>query len=294
MDNQIEILVQQPGLHTSIQDLGRPGFQNQGIPLGGSLDHSAHQLANRLVGNPDIYPTIEITLLGPKLLIKGSGQMALAGGIFEVYKNGEQISFYETIPVEGAIELVFKKLVHGCRAYLAVGGEWEIPDWLGSKSLAPFQSKRLTPESLLYKGQSIQIQSTPFLRKRKLPPSQHPGYTTPCKIEVLAGPEFDQIDRATIAQFFSSTFQLSSSSNRMGARLLPLLEGYQAPKNLISTGVIPGTVQITNQGQAIVLQADAQTVGGYPRIGILSRIGLDRIAQLKPGDSFQFVFKQLQ
>lgn len=292
MNNQIEILVQQPGLHTSIQDLGRPGYQNQGVPLGGSLDHSAHILANRLVGNPDHYPLIEITLLGPKLLIKGSGQIALAGGVFEVYKNGALLPFYETIPIEGETELVFKKLLSGCRAYLAVGGVWEIPTWLGSKSLAPFQSEQLTPASLLYKEQAILIESTPFLRKRKLPLHQYPDYARPCNIEVLAGPEFAQMESATIAHFFSNTYHLSPSSNRMGARLLPLLKNYQTTKNLISTGVIPGTLQITNEGQVIVLQADAQTIGGYPRLGVLSRESLDKIAQLKPGDPFRFIFSQ--
>ncbi len=291
MVNQIDIFIEQAGLHSSIQGLGRLGYQNQGIPISGSLDHSAHQLANRLVGNPDHYPLIEITLLGPKLQIKGSGQMALAGAVFEVYKNGAPISFYETIPFEGETEIVFKKLLSGCRAYLAIGGEWKIPEWLGSKSLAPFQSKALTPASLLYKGQSIQIDATPYVRKRKLPPDQYPVFNTPAIIPVLPGPEMERMDRSTVAQFFSNVYQLSNSSNRMGARLLPRLTKYQANTKLISTGVIPGTIQITNEGQAIVLQADAQTIGGYPRIGILSREGLDQMAQLKPGDAFRFIFE---
>lgn len=284
----LNINIKRAGLHTTIQDLGRPAYQSSGIPLGGALDQKAAIQANYLVDNPLDTPTLEITLLGPKLHFPERCQIALTGADLSAKINGQAILQYQTIEVQAGDNLSFGKANLGCRAYLAIRGQWLVKKWLGSASWATQHGTKLTPDSKLAPGQTLQITAPENINPRQLSTKHYHYLSDTSPLGVVPGPEFIEFDRETIARFFAQPYQLGTASNRMGCRLEPALSTYSWPKENLSSGIVPGTVQITNEGQAIVLLADAQTVGGYPRIVNLTEESLQRIAQLRPGSELRF------
>lgn len=288
MSKLLSIHIERAGLHTTIQDFGRPCYQSSGIPLGGALDQKAAIQANYLVDNPLDTPVLEITLLGPKLNFSDDCQLALTGADLSARLNHQSISRYQTIDIQAGDQLSFGKANLGCRAYLAVRGKWAVKRWLGSASWATQHGLKLTPDSKLAVGKTIQIETPENIPSRQLPAQHYSYLLDTTALKVFPGPDFFDFDRKTIARFFAQTYQLGTASNRMGCRLEPALENYVWPKENISSGIVPGTVQMTNEGQAIVLLTDAQTIGGYPRIVNLNEESLQRIAQLKPGAKLRF------
>lgn len=277
-----------PGLLTLVQDAGRKGYQAWGVPVGGAMDRFSAELANRLVGNPPNAPVLEITLMGPKIEVEGACQIALTGAQLSAQLNGRPVSLNETIQVPSGSSLQFGRCVSGCRAYLAVGGSWQIPSWLGSTSAAHPDGKGITLQSVIHSGQTLLIDSSPKVSHRKARSEQLPTYETPSLIRVLPGPEYSSIIPIHIGYFFSQPYRISPDSNRMGYRLLgtPLPLEEVAP--VLSSGVMPGTVQITREGVPILLMADAQTTGGYHRFLQVIQPDVDGLGQAKPGDSLRF------
>ena len=280
-----------PGLWTTVQDLGRYGFQKFGVPVGGAMDKRAAQMANYLVGNAVENPVLEITMAGPTLRVEGTCQIAITGAHMEPKIDGSEISNDQTHVVGDGSIISFGKLEAGCRAYLAIGGEWRITKWLGSASAPIRDADRTTPDSILKKNSCIKVLPRENIKPRRLS-SVHFG-ESPLTIRVLPGPEFDDFSNQAIGHFFSLSHRISSQSNRMGYRLASRIKYYQAKQELISSGCLFGTIQVTNEGQAIVLMADAQTTGGYPRIAQVILVDLSKLAQAKPGDDFRFVLTDL-
>lgn len=286
MEN-LEVEILKAGLHTILQDTGRNGYQKMGVPLGGALDKKAATDANALVGNSKETPVIEITLLGPQIRFTQVCFIALTGANINPRLNNEPINSYEVIEVRANSILSFGKVEAGCRAYIAIAGQWEVKKWLGSVSAASFNTDQLTPESILKKGSKISINQhieKPKITDKIFPPA----FSNTMRVRVMPGPEFEWFSNMAIAKFFSSGHTLSQESNRMGCQLktqLPLMENGQ---ELISSGIVPGTIQVTRNGNPIILLADGQTTGGYPRIANIIEDDLDKIAQLKPGDEVWF------
>ena len=282
--------IRHPGLYTTLQDLGRSGYQSYGVPVGGALDRASAALANQLVGNAAHEPVLEITLQGPKLTITGDAQIALTGADLSPTLNGKPVPRYESIRASRGSELRFGRPASGCRAYLAVRGRWLVQRWLGSVSPPPYQAEQLTPDSVLKKGSVVKIEHQGFLPKRIYPEYGRPDYQPLQRVQLLPGPEFEQFDQGFIVWFVSKGHRVSADSNRMGYRLETQPEAFVWEEELISSAVLPGTVQITHSGQAIVLLADAQTTGGYPRLGVVPEHGLGRLAQVRPGEVVWFGF----
>ena len=282
----IRLHVEKSGLHTLVQDSGRIGLQQYGIPVGGPLDRGAARMANQLVGNPPDTPVLELTLIGPQLRFEGDCQMALCGADLSPSLNGKPIALCQTIEVKDGALLRFGTPKSGCRAYLAVRGTWLLPKWLGSQSAFLQHTPCPTPESILHKGQMLEIQPLPQI-SRPHAPTGHPVPSLPF-IRVWPGPEFSGFSRAAIASFFGRKHRLSADSNRMGYRLAEPLDDMRPFPELISSGIVPGTVQVPPSGIPIILLADAQTIGGYPRIANVLLSDLDLLAQLKPGDAMRF------
>lgn len=288
MHNSSTLHFLKAGLWTTVQDKGRVGHQASGVPVSGAMDQTAAQLANWLVGNSEDHPVLEITLLGPSIQINHTVQIAITGANLSPMVNRTPIPMYETVAIkEGAI-LKFGRIQNGCRAYLSVGGEWMVQRWLGSASAATTSTAKLTPDSLIKKDSLLTIQATPFIEKRNSPPP--PDYENSIVVNVLPGPEFDQFSSHTIAHFFSQTYTIANDSNRMGYRLLGKELSIESKQEVISSGIVVGTIQVSNAGQPILLMRDAQTTGGYPRIAVVLPEELDRLAQLKPGEAVRFCF----
>ena len=276
------------GLHTTVQDLGRQGYQPLGIPSNGVMDHAAAKVANWLVDNPEDYPVLEITLIGPQIRFEGTGQIAITGANLSHTLNGDAAPAYETIDIQSGDELRFGRPVAGCRAYLAINGAWNIAPWLGSYSASAVKPGELTPESLIEKGSKVAVVPGQSIEKRAVPAEQRPNLSNIRDIRVLPGPEFSQLSNLSIASFFSQDFKISNDSNRMGYRLQGAVQGFNPKNEVISSGIIPGTIQLTNAGEPIILLADAQTSGGYFRLANVIAEDLDKLAQLKPGDEIRF------
>jgi len=171
---------------------------------------------------------------------------------------------------------------------VAVRGQWQTPRWLDSASALKIGDKDLVPGALIGKGTEITIRKSGPLPTGSDAAENPPDWPDELEVQVLSGPEFQTFSAEQIAFFFNTTFTLRSDSNRIGYRLDPLLPGYSPKTELISSGTVPGTIQVARDGQPIILMADAQTTGGYPRIAIVLSADLDRLAQLKPGDTMTF------
>lgn len=276
------------GALTLIQDTGRSGHAASGIPASGAMDPSSASAANWCVGNPVSAPLLEITLIGPQIQFDGDCQIALAGADMNPVLNDHLIDRYTTVNVQSGSILSFGKLRSGCRAYLAVRGEWQVSRWLGSASALRIGDIDLVPQAHIQKGATITVQTslTPLeVRTHPAPIMTWPGFRT---IRVLPGPEFSFFSARQIAFFFNTNFQVASDSNRIGYRLVQKLPDYKPQGEMISSGIIQGTIQVTREGQPVILLADAQTVGGYPRIANVVSEDIDLIAQMKPGDEVAF------
>jgi antagonist of KipI len=285
--NKLELHIIKQGLHTTLQDAGRSGYQKMGVPIGGALDRKAAFDANQIVGNDKNCPVIEVTVMGPEIAFTQDCLMAITGANLNPLLNNKPIATYELLDVPSNSKLSFGRADGGCRAYIAIAGNWEIKNWLGSVSAASFNAVELTPDSLLRKGSKITID------ERKTRPVSNitvypPAFSNTMRVRVKTGPEFEWFTKKTIAKFFSIGHQLSQDSNRMGIQLENQILKLDQKKELISSGIIPGTIQVTHKGMPIILLADAQTTGGYPRIAKIIEEDLDKMAQLKPGDQIWF------
>lgn len=277
------------GMYTTIQDNGRIGQQDVGIPVGGAQDWLAYQQANMLVGNPDGTPALEATLIGPTLTFDTSCTIAITGAGMTPRLDRVAIPKNKTIQCPAGSQLSFAPERSGCRTYIAIAGEWRVEKWQGSVSPLLFGSKRWPASSVLRSVDTIQITSIAHSRISDLSIQQETQELD--TISVLPGPEFNMIDRRDIARLFSQKYEVSNDSNRIGYRLIGQSIDLSALPPMISSPVIPGTVQITREGTPIVLLNDAQTIGGYPRVLQLTREALSHIAQKRPGDKIRFVLK---
>lgn len=292
MADTLKLHFQKPGLLTTVQDGGRFGYQHVGIPMNGAMDKQSARQANELVGNAPTDPVLEITLMGPTITVEGSGFMAITGANLSPTCNGEAIGMYVPFELNEDDEIRFGRPQSGCRSYLAVGGDWQVQPWLESKSASAVQPDELTPHSLIKKGSVLEIVSNGSLPERSIATEDIHDLSDLGIIRILPGPEFSQLSNLSVASFFSQEFIISNDSNRMGYRLNGTVKGFESQQEVISSGIIPGTIQITNSGQPIVLMADAQTSGGYFRLGNVISRDLDLLAQMKPGEKVRFVLAE--
>lgn len=288
---RIQIL--KPGLQTSMQDFGRTGWQAMGVPPGGAMDGVAHQTANWLVGNGIMTPTLEMTLLGPAIQFYGEAQIAITGADMTPTLDGSAVEMWSCLDVDKGSTLHFDKLVSGARAYLAIGGKWSVENWLGSCSILPGQQSIL-PANHIRKGTTIEIEATKFSSVRKMPQQMSLVRRHPKAIRLLPGPEYELFADALRAKFIDSRHIVDKNASRMGLRLLPSLVDFKQAYQMISSGVMPGTIQITRSGQPIMLGADGPTTGGYFRIAQVVHADLHYLGQLKPGSEIHFAWVTLQ
>lgn len=287
MDEKLTLVINKTGLQTTIQDGGRMGWQQYGVPVSGAMDKNAFRLANLLVGNPTCTPCLEMTIIGPEISCRGQGQIALTGADLHARLNGREVPRYQLVDVFDGDCLDFRHCRSGCRCYLAVRGEWEVPLWLGSHSEVPYTGMMTGLPPPVTIGREIVINS----RTRALPLESTVRLESPHRkpVGIVPGPEFDWLNEPSKKDLVQHRFVISSQSNRMGYRLEGFLQGLETLPEMISSGVIPGTVQVTPSGQLIILMADAQTTGGYPRIATVIQADLDFLAQKRPGEQIEFV-----
>ena len=280
------------GIGNSIQDTGRVGFRGMGITASGGLDTYLARCANALVGNSPDCACIEIRAAGPKLLIRqGRVRLALAGDISAVLNGSDgttmQVPAWTSITLDPQDELEVGFLSGGT-AYLAVSGGIDSPVQLGSRSTyqramiggidgGPIVAGNLLPCSATNGQESCNYVAEPW------------SYAND-PVRVMLGPQEGHFEKESVAQFLDSDFQVTTQIDRMGVRLegIPLKHVSPAAADIVSDGVTPGTLQVPGNGHPIILLADCQTVGGYPKIATVITADVPRLGQLRPGQSIRF------
>ncbi|MDX1476188.1 MAG: biotin-dependent carboxyltransferase family protein [Saprospiraceae bacterium] len=275
-----------PGMQTLVQDLGRAGCQAFGVPVGGALDRGAAITANRLVGNPPTSPLLEIALAGPDIAVHDACTVAITGGATRPMYNSQPLPLGKPVSLEAGGVLTFAYPQEGSHGYLAVGGEWEVSGWLGSVSPLLY-SPEVTPGSRPVRGSFLKIHRRPSTFDVR-PVTLTTDYPDHLEIAVVPGPELNRLPATSIQVLFSERFTVGRHINRMGIRLEESVRRASVSKPFISSGVVPGTVQLTRSGKPVILLADAQTTGGYPRILQVITPELDRLAQVRPGNTLSF------
>ncbi|QCP53807.1 biotin-dependent carboxyltransferase family protein [Trinickia violacea] len=288
----IEVL--KPGALTTFQDLGRTGYQQFGIPVNGVMDERAHRLANLLAGNDPGDATLEITLIGPTLRMLADVTIALCGADLEPMADGEAVPLNEAVPLPTGTELSFGQRRSGVRAYLAVRGGFALEPVMGSCSTfvrGGYGGHRGRP---LRKGDVIAVRERGA--SNAAPPSAASMPTFPndvigapgAPLRVIAGREWPLFSADAQCAFANTPYRIGAQSDRMGYRLEgePLALG--TARQMMSEAVGFGTIQVPSDGQPIVLMADRQTTGGYPKIAHVCAVDLPRLAQTMPGESVRF------
>ncbi|MDI3481939.1 MAG: antagonist of KipI [Tepidanaerobacteraceae bacterium] len=278
-----------PGLFTTMQDMGRFGYESQGVPVSGAMDEFAFRVANMLVGNDENAPVLEMTLMGPALEAIQDTVVAVTGACMTPLVNGTQRPCWSCFPVKKGETLTFAPAKAGCRAYLAVPGGFEGDAVMGSVStyirggIGGVKGRRLEKGDVL----SLKRHAS-FSRFFKVREEYIPQYLPEEEIRVIPGPQYDYFPKEAIELFTSSTYTITKDSDRMGYRLEGPNIRAKETHDIITDGLLPGAVQIPGNGKPIIMLKDAQTTGGYAKIATAISVDLSRLAQLKPGDRIKF------
>lgn len=278
-----------------LQDTGRMGFQGIGAAVGGPMDEHAFHWANHLLGNDVNAVQIEITLGLFQCEFSQPTQIALTGANMSAELDGEPIQPWASYHVKSGSILKCKTSRQGMRAYLAIKHGFEANQVLESCSTVMRdeigglhgQGEPLT------KGDEVSYRAADYDLLRQVPTEFIPHYpeltatTTPCILDMLPTYQYEQFSKAARQQFFKGTYTISPNSDRMGYRLSGDSVEYDG-ESLISEGIALGAIQIPSDGQPIVLMAYYQTIGGYPKIGCLTRTSISKLAQCPPGTKVQF------
>lgn len=278
----IEVI--QAGIHTSIQDRGRFGYRNQGIPLSGAMDQYSSHLANQIIGNHADAAVMEFVLQGPTLYFHRETSISITGGEWDIELNAQKVNTNEVIHIPNKSKLQIKGLRKGMYGYLAIRGGFQTQKVLGSYSYYP----KITAQAKLVKGDKLpfnqinkskkELQNASIVPQEKLLDAN--------KLKVEKGPEFELLNSKIQSKLFETELSPSKDSNRMAS---PLQHELKLTAEEITTGVVQvGTVQLTPSGKLIVLMRDAQTTGGYARILQLSPMAINQLAQKRPRDRFKF------
>ena len=274
------------GIFTTVQDLGRGGYRQLGVSQTGALDAPALRIANLLVGNEQNAAGLEITLGQFSAEFKRAGWIALTGAGCHAELDSKVLWTGWRYPVKAGQVITLKTPARGMRSYLAVSGGIDVPEVLGSRS---------TDLKTAFGG----LEGRPLRDGDKLPlgkKGQTPQQSTGIKqllfgnrIRALPGPEYLEFSEEAREAFWRTSWQLSPQSNRMGYRLHGHSLKRESDREMLSHGLIPDVVQVPHGGQPIVLMADAQTTGGYPRIACVIEADLYNLAQIRLGEPVHFV-----
>lgn len=275
----IEVL--RPGMLTTVQDLGRPGHRAEGLPLGGAADAFAMRVANLLVGNDEHEAGLELTLVGPSLRFTHDALVALCGAEFDALPT------WRPFVVRAGETLDIGPARRGCRGYLAIAGGVNLPAVLGSRST--FVRARLggLAGRSLQTGDFLPLERRSHISHREgcyVAPRILPDYFGQVRLRVVEGTHRGEFPPDAL----DSPFVVSKQSDRMGIRLEGAKLQRANPRELLSAPVAPGTVQVPPDGQPIILFADAQTIGGYPRLAHVAAVDWPILAQRRPGDALRF------
>jgi biotin-dependent carboxylase-like uncharacterized protein len=287
--------VHSPGLFTTVQDLGRPGFGPMGVSASGAADPISLRLGNRLVGNPPNAGCLEMTLIGGEFSFPDGALFALTGADFAATLDGTPVARWESLQAQPGQTLRLEATRDHARGYLCVAGGFVVELFLNSASTHVLSGLGGMEGRPLRKGDELQIGSELAPPRKRTISARMVERLRPSKIlRVTAGPQSDWFDDAARQVFYSNTYQVTEEANRMGLRLqgAPVLA--PAKRHMITEGVPLGAVQIPQSGQPIILFVEQQTTGGYPKIANVIAAHMPNVGQLRPRDQIRFELVDLE
>jgi antagonist of KipI len=283
------LTVIRPGMLTTVQDLGRWGRQRSGVPVAGPMDEYSHRLANRLVGNDETAAALEVTLIGPELQARMDLICAVAGAQFELRVGQSRVPVNAPFTLPAGSSLRFGPRIAGARATLAVRGGIDVQPVFGSRAtslisrMGPFGGRALVA------GDVLPIGPTPGREPMPHAPVPIPLPAGGARLRAIPGPHQQMFSAVALETLFGSRFMVTPNSNRMGYRLEGAKLTHSEPADILSDATPIGSLQVPASGQPILLMADRQTTGGYPKIATVITADLSIAGQLAPGDWIEFV-----
>jgi biotin-dependent carboxylase-like uncharacterized protein len=280
-----------PGALATLQDRGRMGYQRYGVPQSGAMDMLTFAIACMLVGNPLDEAAIEFTLMGGTYALESGACRAAVAGAFAVTLNGTAIPSYRAFDLRAGdtLRIGSGTISHGsARGYLAVAGGFEVAPVLGSRSTHVRSAIGGLDGSALRKDARLTLRAPQAQRGVPLALDPRLARHDPGPVRVLPGPQDDYFDVAGWDVLLGERWRMSPNSDRMGMRLEGPRIPHKGDYNIVSDGVPHGAVQVPGDGQPIVMLADRQSTGGYPKIATVISADLPRLGQLRPGDGLRF------
>lgn len=289
------------GLLTTIQDIGRTGSQKFGVLVSGAMDSYSMRIANLLVGNEEREGVFEITLFGTMLQFEEDTLIAITGGDLQTTIDGIPVANWRPVIIKKGSILKFGFAIEGCRAYLAIAGGIDVPVVMGSKStylvagIGGFEGRALQQNDQLSFGQLTESNDKVFTQIEQMGTPDwavphHPliNLASTQTIRIIEGSEYQYFDEASKQRLVREPYVVTPQSNRMGLRLEGQALSLTEKLELLSEGVTFGTIQIPPNGKPIILMADRQTAGGYPKIGQVITADLGSLSQVKPNAKLYF------
>jgi biotin-dependent carboxylase-like uncharacterized protein len=286
----MSITVLNPGLLTTVQDLGRVGYQQFGVSVSGAMDPRSTKLANILVGNPQEEAVLECTMLGPHLQFDKTNCIAITGGDLGATLDGQPLPTYQAVRVQAGQVLRFTAPKSGCRAFIAFAGGLDIPVVMGSRStymkakIGGYQGRKLEKGDVIgFRAPKATLQ---HMEDRVLIPEfvKQSEYT----LRVILGPQDDAFTDEGLATFLGQSYAVTPEFDRMGCRLEGPVIQHRESGDIISDGIAFGAIQVPSAGKPIIMLGDRQTTGGYTKIANVITADFRLLAQLKAGDRLRF------
>lgn len=280
-----------PGFLTTIQDEGRWGYQAGGVPVAGPMDPASHRLANALVGNDRSAATLEATLVGPDLRFDDERVVAVAGADFELTVDDRPVRVGASFVVPAGASLRIGRRRRGARAYVAVEGGIAVAPVLGSRATHLVSAMGGLNGRALEVGDAVPLgdrqRAGKTVATRRTPALDWPAW--PARLRVLPGPNHESFASEALDVLQSSSYIVATASDRMGFRLEGPALTHARGADIISDATSVGALQVPSSGQPILLMADRQTTGGYPKIATVITADIGVAGQLAPGDSVVFI-----
>ncbi|GAA4970274.1 biotin-dependent carboxyltransferase family protein [Algibacter aquimarinus] len=280
------VKVLSPGFYSTIQDIGRFGYQEYGVPYSGVMDLNATTLVNMLLGNDKNDSVVEMTMTGAKLQFSIKTAIVISGADMSPMINGNSIQLNKIVAINPNDILSFGKLNTGFRSYLGVLGGFNTETVMHSKSMY----KSITKSFMLAANDKLQITEVLSNHNKKHASIRFDtSYVSSKDLVVFKGPEFDMLSNEQQKALFNKSYTISKNNNRMAYQIEEVVQNNLKP--IITSAVLPGTVQLTPSGKLIVLMRDCQTTGGYPRVLQLEKSSISILAQKFTSKTIQFKLK---
>ncbi len=283
-----ELILHESGPLTTVQDAGRAGYLRVGIPASGPMDREAFVLANRLAGNADGAAALECTLIGPRIEFADQRTVAVTGAECPVTLNGAEAPRWQSFSVAAGDLLRVGPAQSGVRAYVAVSGGIATPPALGSRATYVRGALGGLDGRALRRGDRLPLGPAGASGAARVKPGAVPSYGGEAELRLVLGPQDDRFTARGVAALLEGPYEMLPQSDRMGARFRgPVIE-HARGHDIISDGIPLGGVQVTGDGQPIVLLVDRQSTGGYTKIATVCSFDIGRLAQVKPGQRVRF------